>query len=275
MQLLRELKSFLVQKNGPPRGASSSPEHTESSAATRARPIDQFSQTDVFIVGYPKSGNTWMQYLVASAFYGVDLDIAPDSLVQDLAPDVHFKKFYKPHFPVTFFKAHFLPRPDYRKVIYLLRDGRDAMVSYWHYLRDLCGEEIDFAEMVRTGDKFFPCKWHEHVERWLENPHGAQMITVRYEDLKRDAAAELARIAEFAGVKGDPAVLEAAARSASFPAMKRRETLFAWQNPQIPKNGRFIRCGEIGSHRDQMPRAALEAFLLDAGGTLKKTGYLT
>jgi hypothetical protein len=239
------------------------------------RPIDQFAATDVFVVGYPKSGNTWMQYLVAGAFCGVDLEVAPDALVQDLTPDVHFKRFYKPYFSVTFFKTHFLPRPDYRRVVYLLRDGRDVLVSYWHYLRGLCKQEIDFAEMVKTGDKFFPCKWHEHVERWLANPHGAEMMTVRYEDLKSNTAAELARIAEFAGLKRDRAVLETAARSASFAAMKRREASFTWENPQIPKNGQFIRRGQIGSHRDEMPADARAIFLREAGPTLTRTGYLT
>ncbi|HEX3718329.1 MAG TPA: sulfotransferase domain-containing protein [Verrucomicrobiae bacterium] len=241
---------------------------------TGMRPIDQFAESDVFVAGYPKSGNTWMQYLVAGAFYGIDLRVAPDSVVQDSAPDVHFKKFYKPQVPVTFFKSHWLPRPEYRKVVYLLRDGRDVMVSYWHYLRDLCGEEIDFAKMVATGDKFFPCKWNEHVERWLENPHSAQMITVRYEDLKKDAVGELARIADFAGIKREVGALETAVRSASFPAMKRREALFPWESPQIPKSGRFVRRGEVGSHRDEMPRAALDAFMAEAAATLKRTGYL-
>ena len=136
------------------------------------------------------------------------------------------------------------------------------------------GQEIDFAEMVQTGDKFFPCKWHEHAERWLDNPHGAEMITVRYEDLKSNTAAELARIADFAGFKRDLAALEAAARSASFSAMKRRETSFPWENPQVPKNGQFIRRGQVGSHRDEMPADAREAFLREAGPTLKRTGYL-
>jgi hypothetical protein len=246
----------------------------ELCAETGLRPIDEFSPSDVFIAGYPKSGNTWMQYLVAGAFCGIDLSVTPDALIQDLAPDVHFKKFYKPYFPVTFFKTHFLPRPDYRKVVYLLRDGRDALVSYWHYLQGLCKEEIDFAEMVRTGDKLFPCKWHEHVERWLANPHGAEMITVKYEDLKANTAGELARIAEFAGVKRDIAVFEAAARNASFGAMKRREESFAWENPQIPKNGQFVRRGQVGSHRDEMPAAAREIFLREAVPALKRTGYI-
>jgi hypothetical protein len=273
MRPLQELRKILGG-DSPDRASAPGPDAgKEFCAATGFRPIGQFAKTDVFIVGYPKSGNTWMQYLVASAFYGMDLQVASDALVQDLAPDVHFKKFFKPYFPVTFFKSHFLPRPDYRRVIYLLRDGRDVMVSYWHYLEGLCGKKMDFLELVQTGEGLFPCKWHEHVASWLANPHGAQMITVRYEDLIKDAAAELRRIGEFAGLPRKTGVLEAAVRSSSFPAMKQREASFAWENPQIPKNKQFVRRGQIGSHRDEMPPAVREAFMKEAGAMMRKTGY--
>jgi len=247
----------------------------EFCTATGLRPIDQFSESDVFIVGYPKSGNTWMQYLLAGAFYGIDLTVASDSLVQDLVPDVHFKQYFKPWFPVTFFKSHFLPRPDYRKVVYLLRDGRDAMVSYWHYLEGLAGKDLDFLELVKTGRKLFPSKWHEHVAQWMANPHAAQMITVRYEDLKKEPVTQLRRIADFAGLKCQDSTLELAAKNSSFSSMKQRESTFAWENPQIPKNKKFVRRGEVGSHKDEMPPDVREAFLSEASPMMKSAGYLT
>jgi hypothetical protein len=254
--------------------SSSSEAVTEICGATGLRPIDQFAEDDVFIVGYPKSGNTWMQYLVAGAFYGIDLHVAPDSLIQDLAPDVHFKKFFKPWFPVVFFKSHFLPRPDYRKVVYLLRDGRDVMVSYWHYLEALTEKKMDFLELVQTGNGLFPCKWHEHVAKWLLNPYSAQLITVRYEDLKKDPVGQLRRIGEFSGLSCDLALLQRATQASSFEAMKEREASFTWENPQIPQNKQFIRRGQIGSHQDEMPSAVREAFLSEASAMMRQTGYL-
>ncbi len=274
MRPLRRITKIFAGESASLAPALSPEAVKEFCAATGLRPIDQFAEKDVFIVGYPKSGNTWMLYLVAGAFYGTDLQVASDALIQDLAPDVHFKKFFKPWFPVTFFKSHFLPRPDYRKVIYLLRDGRDAMVSYWHYLEGLAGKEMDFLELVQTGRGLFPCKWHEHVAQWLANPYSAQMITVRYEDLKKDTVAQLRRISDFAGLACQDSVLERAAQHSSFAAMKQREASFAWENPQIPKNKQFIRRGQIGSHQDEMPSAVREAFLSEASAMMRKTGYL-
>ncbi len=39
-------------------------------------PITEFSGEDVFIVGYPKSSNTWLQNLVAGVVYGVIAEAA-------------------------------------------------------------------------------------------------------------------------------------------------------------------------------------------------------
>ena len=143
-------------------------------AATGMSPIDDFKPEDVLIVGYPKSGNTWMQYLIASAIYQIDVTTVPDALVQDLVPDVHFKRFFKRYFPVTFFKSHHLPRPDYRKVVYLVRDGRDAMVSYLHFVEGQMGGTVDFLALVTAKEGLFPSKWHEHVEQWGANPFKAE-----------------------------------------------------------------------------------------------------
>lgn len=235
--------------------------------------IGDFIPEDVFIAGYPKSGNTWLQYLLSAAVFGVDLEFAPDSLVQDLVPDVHFKQFFRRYLAGAFFKTHALPEQNYRKVIYLMRDGRDAMVSYFHYQQNRQGKPIDFMRMVQQGEGLFPCKWHEHVEKWAANPYGAEMITVRYEDLKKDTVKELQRICEFSGLKRDVAVLERAAAKSSFASMKERQKTVAWENPRVPKD-KFVRRGEVGSHKDEMPPDVREAFLSEAGAVLRKTGYL-
>jgi hypothetical protein len=275
MRALYRLKQVFCCAPKPAAPVISEPAGKAFCAATGLRPIDEFRADDILIVGYPKSGNTWMQYLVSSAVYGVDVASAPDALIQDLVPDVHFKKFFKPYFPVTFFKSHFLPRPDYRRVIYLLRDGRDTMVSYLHYIEGLKGEKIDFLRLIQAKEWLFPGAWQEHVEQWLANPHGAEMLVVHYEDLKQDTVGELRRICEFAGIQREQSVLEIAAEKCSFASMQKREDSFAWDNPQIPKGRRFVRRGKVGSHEDEMPAAVLEAFLAEAGETLRRTGYLT
>ncbi len=236
------------------------------------RPIAQTEPADVFIVAYPKSGITWFQSLVAGAVYGLDPELAPDRLTQDLVPDVHYKSCYKRYRTPMLFKSHHLPRPEYRRVIYLLRDGRDVMVSYGHHLRALGRDDFGFAEMI-AGDGLFPCKWHEHVEQWTANPFAAEMLVVRYEDLQADAVRELARVCAFIAEPRDAAELARVAAKCSFAAMRRREARFGWDNPAWPKDRPFVRRGIAGSHRDEMPLDVLARFLADAGPTLRKLDY--
>jgi hypothetical protein len=271
---LRQLRTVFSPASEPATAPIPESAREAFCAATGMRPIDDFDPADVLIVGYPKSGNTWMQYLIASAVYGIDVTTSPDALIQDLVPDVHFKRFFKRYFPVTFFKSHFLPRPEYRKVVYLVRDGRDAMVSYLHFVEGQMSGKVDFLALVKAKEGLFPSKWHEHVEQWSANPHQAEMITVRYEDLKRDTLGELGRICEFAGLPRERDALEKAAAQSSFSAMKKREQSFPWENPDIPKGKQFVRRGEVGSHKDEMPPEVIEAFVAEAGDTLRKTGYL-
>jgi hypothetical protein len=186
---------------------------------------------------------------------------------------VHFKHHYRRFSNPCFFKSHHLPQPEYRRVVYLVRDGRDAMVSYYHHLTATAGS-ANFHRMVLTGEGLFPGKWHEHVESYLANPFGAEMIIVRYEDLKRDAASQLRRICALAGIERDDATVAAAVAQTTFERMKKKESRLGWETPGWPKDKPFVRRGQTGSYRDEMPADVLDAFLRDAEPTLKRQGYL-
>lgn len=236
--------------------------------------MHQYSPQDIFVAGYPKSGNTWFQALMAGAVYGVLPELVPLSMVQYLVPDVHVGYWYKRHAKTMFFKTHWLPRPEYRRVIYLLRDGRDAMVSYLHYRGAIAGQKLDFMEFL-NDNRLFPCKWYEHVEAWLANPHKAEMIIVRYEDLKADPLKELQRVCEFSGLSRSDQVLNMAIQGASFKNMQAKEKTEGWFMNNFPKgkDKLFCRRGEVGSYQQEMPREALEAFMREATPMLRQCGY--
>ncbi len=236
-------------------------------------PITNFVAQDIFIVGYPKSGNSWFQSLVVGALYGIDIEHSSDQLIQELLPDVHYNKFYKRHGNPMFFRSHNLPKPEYKQVVYLLRDGRDVMVSYFHHLKALQNKEINFLKMVQNGKEFFPCKWHQHVKTWLSNPFDAQMIIIRYEDLIRDTLKELNRFCKFIEVEVDKFQLQQAILQCSFENMREKEENQGWDNPSWPKDKSFVRRGQVGSYRDEMPSDALEVFMKEAGETLIECGY--
>ena len=233
--------------------------------------IHDTALSDIFVCAYPRSGNTWFQNLVAGVVHGVDPEFAHDSLIQDLVPGVNYKRFYKRYGPTAFFKSHELPQEKYRRVVYLLRDGRDAMVSYYHYLTVLNGR-IDFLRLVK-GKGLTPCFWHEHVQQWAANPFAAEMMVIKYEDLQSSLVRELRRFCDFAGLSRSDAHLEYIAAKASFSKARAKELQMGWDNKLWPREKAFIRRGVVGSYRDEMPPQVLAAFVEKAGPTLARFGY--
>jgi hypothetical protein len=243
---------------------------SEILSITNWYPIIEYSPEDVFIVGYPKSGHTWFQNLVVGIVYGLAPEYIPDTLVQEIVPDVHYKHYYKRYGTPMFFKSHHLPQPEYKRVVYLLRDGRDVMVSLYHHNAALTKEEVDFMGLVQGGGDMGG--WHKHVEAWLSNPYGAEMLIVKYEDLQQGER-ELARFCAFVGIERDKALLEKVYEGASFAKMRLKEVQSGWDDPRWPKDKPFVRRGQIGSYKDEMPQEILEAFMSVAGETLHKCGY--
>lgn len=240
-------------------------------------PISEFSPDDIFIVGYPKSGNTWFQFLIAGVVYGVDPRWGPNPLVYDLVPDVSYNKYYRRYATPMFFKSHALPCAEYRRVVYLLRDGRDTIVSYRHYQQAIHGVGYDFLKFVTPETELYPCHWPEHVNAWMQNPYRAQMLLIKYEDLLREPVRELERFCQFAGISRETGHLTAIAEAASFRNLRDKEARFGFGRPDhnFPPDKFFFRRGVAGSHKDEMPSDVLQRFLEHAAETLRRYGYAT
>lgn len=237
--------------------------------------INNSSPEDVFIVGYPKSGNTWVQSLIAGILYGIDTEILPDSLVQEIVPDVHFNKFFKRFSDITFFKSHHLPRRNYKKVIYLVRDGRDVMLSYLSWNR-IQGAADFLEDMIIDGKGLFPSKWNEHVEQWHENSFNAEILYIRYEDLLVSPNDELKKICDFSGMSRSGTIIKRAVDGCSFKKMQQKESRFGisdtrWKGDS--NKNRFFRQGRAGSYKTEFPEELLSLFEKQSRKALDLFGY--
>jgi hypothetical protein len=237
------------------------------------QPMGQFVPQDVFVVGYPKSGNTWFQDLVTMVIYGVPPSLSPPLLAQTLVPDVHARPFFQRYSTPMYFKSHYLPRPEYRRVVYLLRDGRDALISQYHHFSAF-RDSVDLMAMVTDESQLHHGFWHKHVNAWLANPFQADLMVIKYEDLKEDPVTELERFCDFVGVRRDRSLLETVARETVFEKMRQREIRLGEGDLEWPKNHLFRRRGIIGSYKDEMPPEVLKTFMSYSADTLKHCGYL-
>jgi hypothetical protein len=176
------------------------------------------------------SGNTWMRFLIANLIYP-DREVSFDNLHRlVLDPDVSAKRDFdrapQPRFVTT--DGSFDPR--YRRVIYVVRDPRDVVVSQYHYLRTQMsiGNEFpieDFVERFLAGEPNRHLgSWGENVGSWLATrSRHPGFLLLRYEDLVSTTARELARVADFAGLPATPESIARAVERSSAEKMRESE----------------------------------------------------
>jgi hypothetical protein len=66
-----------------------------------------------------------------------------------------------------------------------MRDGREAMLSYYHMLKNM-GNEVSMNDLY--NEEFLPInfKWFEHILSWKKNEFGSVILLLKYEDLVTD-----------------------------------------------------------------------------------------
>jgi estrone sulfotransferase len=231
-------------------------------------------ERDVFIVSYPRSGNTWVRFLLANLICfedGTPVDfnyvhpVIPD-VVRETRPEV-LQALPDPRL----LKSHSTYDPRFRRVIYVVRDGRDVVVSYYHFLTGKGRFEGSFLDFLNAQD-LKAGLWQEHVTSWLLNADQASFLLVRYEDLHRQAASEVTRMARFIGLPCDQARLDWAIENASFESMRKLESekgrAFDADSPS-----QMVRTGTVGGWRDHFEEVHKEAFKRHANRVLLQLGY--
>ncbi len=166
----------------------------------------------VWLASYPRSGNTFLRVVLGSVF-GLDT-----FTLYDERPEVDPARPEVPPLPVAgsepevgipfdvvrfagqtrlhVVKTHGLPT-DGRPAIYVVRDGREATASYFHYHRDVLQKTVSLRDVIRGRVGFG--SWGRHVAQW--NPQRRpNTLLLRFEELTANPIAQVERIGAFLGV---------------------------------------------------------------------------
>jgi aryl sulfotransferase len=242
----------------------------------------KFRDGDIVISTYGKAGTTWTQQIVGQLIFNgaedvpvnelspwLDLRVPPPEVKLPTIQAQTHRRFMKTHLPVD--ALVYSPKARY---IYIGRDGRDVLWSmYNHHLNandafylalnetpGLVGEKIGRVTTdVRTyfndwiekdGYPFWP--FWENVSGWWGIRHLPNIHFVHFENLKRDMAGEIRRIAAFLDIPIDetrwPDILE----HCSFDYMKTHADKSAPLGGALWEGGAatFINKGTNGRWRD-------------------------
>jgi Sulfotransferase domain len=238
---------------------------------------------DVFLTSYPRSGNTWTRFLVANLVYQEEpvTFLSIERLVPDMykSSDRVMRKLPRPRL----LKSHECFDPRYRKVIYIVRDPRDVAVSNYHWelkLRSVReGYPIEDFVPRWMEPQFWPRigSWGDHATSWLSTRQGKPgFLLVRYEDLKRDSQAELARVAEFLGIEPTRERLNRAVELSSADNMRKmeREESAKWVATTLTRQDKpFVRNATSGNWKSVLPEQTVAYIESHWGHLMRNLGY--
>ena len=240
-------------------------------------------EDDVWIVSYPKSGNTWTRFLIANLIAnGQTVDWVN---IERLVPDIYLGRdaLYRSLPRPRFFKSHEAYRPEYRRVVFIVRDPRDVAVSYFHFLR-----KTNVLPVDATIDDFMGTfvqgridpygAWGENVGSWLgARRNTADFLVVRYEDLLHNAEAELMRIALMLGLPRDEHILRRAVENSSADRMRELEKAQQSKHKALKKSRvdvPFVRVAKSGQWQSALTVAAAQQIEIAWGPAMRELGYL-
>lgn len=237
--------------------------------------LSTINEKDFVMAGYPKSGNTWMQNLLAGILYGIDTQYLPDSLTQELIPDLDYKIFYKRLNPSLCFKTHGYPKKEFRNVIHLVRDPRDVMASYYAMMIGQ-GKNVTFNDVIVEQENLRFGTWSEHSQAWLNNPFNARVHRVKYEDILEEPREELKKILNFMNLIRSDELIDRVIEGNSLTMMKKKEKELGFDKHFMRswKEGHsFVRTGEKGTGKKEIPQKLITYLEEQCKEQMKVLGY--
>lgn len=231
--------------------------------------------TDSYIVSFPRSGSTWLRTILAGV---LDPNVGHEPEVFNrILPGVSGRRL-----PLVWslqdpriIHSHTTFRTSIPKAVYVVRDGRDSLVSFYHYSTTRNGIDMPFDEWFDLYcRRWYGPRWHDHVGSWLTKGNeglGVALMVLRFEDLKADPVGRVHQVMDFLGLATDHEAIQHAIEMASLDeARKREERVFGYlQN----EHQSFYRSGRTGQYQEYLRGDLYDRFMRMSGGALALAGY--
>ena len=212
---------------------------------------------DVWFASFPRTGSTWLRFILCNIISlremkGVDVDFhMVDDVIPALGRPGLFKawqyrtlpRLIKTHQP---YRRALFARPE--RAVYVLRDPRDAMVSYYNFLerRSMLPFSGTFAEMIRHR-RFGLEAMLINYDSW----RARSPIVMRFDEMKADAVNRIDAMLLKLDSPVPRDVIENAVQRASFQKIReaQRETGIPGK-PRFREGFEFARSGKVGQWSD-------------------------
>lgn len=235
-----------------------------------------FHATDVFLISFPKCGRTWLRMMIGKSFaelYGIEdanlLNLRELARNHEAVPTIRVLHENDPHYcrphEISDDKHKFRKK----KVIFLVRDPRDVLVSlYFHQSKreknreGFSGTIEEFVyQDVGSIDTIV-----RYYNVWLaQRENSDQFLLIRYEDMKQASARELKRVFAFIGM---PEIADETIRTAvefsAFDKMKAIERQDAMKTSILrpgdenDEESFKTRKGQVGGYKEYLSEQVIQ-----------------
>lgn len=158
--------------------------------------VTEITKNEYFLASFPKSGNTWVRFLIANMYNGLkkafnEIDFHN---IHDIIPELgnNISPYYK-EFPQVY-KTHSKFQDELSNVILIIRNPWDTMYSYYHYLNGERQIEITLNEVIQNP-VYGISALVEHTQSYTLGCRN--LLVVQYENILQNTRFEINRIFNF------------------------------------------------------------------------------
>ncbi|XP_070541180.1 sulfotransferase 2B1-like [Ptychodera flava] len=284
----------MAQKEGYPEadGYLFLPQYDKAKLESRATDSFNFRSDDVIVVGFLKSGNTWLLEVLKAMyndwglqkFGGAEAAMLLDErtvfnshfcrkheeLVEAIkCEDLPSPRLMRSHLPATLFPCHVLKEKGV-KVIYISRNPKDIVVSTYYFYKSFLHGACSTGDWEETVQSFLEDRqpltpWVRHVGDWFQKGIEDNVLHVTYEEMKRDLPGTVRKIADFLQRPLTIEDIDRVVRTTTVDAMQSRLLkMLIVDEEMVPKAAKgenpFVRKGVVGDWKNHFTVAQSELF---------------
>uniref|UniRef100_A0A8C8VQJ3 Sulfotransferase n=1 Tax=Pelusios castaneus TaxID=367368 RepID=A0A8C8VQJ3_9SAUR len=225
---------------------------------------------------FPFTGTVWSQNILSLIYYEGHRNETEKTETIDRVPwlEYNFNKMnYGQRPSPRLFSSH-LPyylaprglKNKRAKVIYVARNPKDVLVSYFHFSKHaFIFEKVqDFNILMERflAGKVLASSWFDHIRGWYTHRSDYNILFLTYEEMKKDLRSVVLKICNFLGKQLTEKELDIVVEKSIFSNMKSDPRSNYEDKACILEKGRdnFLRKGTVGDWKNIMTVAQSEKF---------------